>query len=281
MFERLELSWHVTVESVRLLLRKPELLLFPATSLAANILMIAAFFEATDGRYFMDDVLDGKGPADPRIWAAAITTYVVVVAVTVTCNTALACAVRKVLRGRSTGFTDGLRMALARWRQVLGWTILASTVGLLLRFLRVAARRNASSEWGVGLLDVGWTALTFFAIPVLAAKRCGPFAAVRHSVSVFRRAWGESTAAGIGASAVQTLVCIGTLVPLVVGHFLWQHGRDVLGMTLFVGGVWALMVVIVFGGAVDVVVSTLLYRYVTTGRIADIDDRRFARSLLN
>jgi hypothetical protein len=44
------------------------------------------------------------------------------------------------------------------------------------------------------LFELGWSVMTYFVLPVLAAERLGPIAAIRRSSAILRSKWGESLA---------------------------------------------------------------------------------------
>ena len=44
------------------------------------------------------------------------------------------------------------------------------------------------------LRDIGWSVATYFVLPVLAAEKLGPVAAVRRSSAILRSKWGKSLA---------------------------------------------------------------------------------------
>src|SRR5690606_23374730 len=119
-------------------------------------------------------VLAGDGHALDRdrwsagTWLLMFAFYLVQYFVIVFFNTALAgCALRH-LRGEPTRFSDGLALAGSRWASILGYALIAATVGLVLRALQ--ERLGLVGRLVVGLLGLAWTVATFLVVPVLASQ---------------------------------------------------------------------------------------------------------------
>ena len=99
-------------------------------------------------------------------------------------NVALAaCAVRS-LRGEDTTVGEGIPAALQRVGPILGWTLVAATVGLILRL--VEERVPLAGRIAVWIAGAAWAVATFFVIPVLALEGGGPWRSLMRSVAVVK-----------------------------------------------------------------------------------------------
>src|SRR6185437_8830886 len=96
-------------------------------------------------------------------------------------NSALVACVLKQIDGVQPTLGYGLAVARQRLPQILGWALLTSTVGILLRLL----------EEKVGLLGMAWSVTSFLVVPVLVAEDTGPIESYKRSVEMLRRTWGE------------------------------------------------------------------------------------------
>ncbi|WP_462321475.1 DUF6159 family protein, partial [Halochromatium sp.] len=106
------------------------------------------------------------------------------------------------LRGGDPTFGDGLALARQRAGVILGYSTVAATVGLVLSLLR-----GREQQPGIGLLlaslgGFAWSVATFLVIPVLAAKNIGPIAAIKESVELLKRTWGEQLSVNVGLGVI-------------------------------------------------------------------------------
>ena len=86
----------------------------------------------------------------------------------------LAAAADMIFRGQQATVADGLAVARTRFSQIAGWAAVSTTIGLVL-----SALENQGAIVGqiVGrLLAIGWSLITFLAVPVIALEGTGPFA---------------------------------------------------------------------------------------------------------
>jgi hypothetical protein len=168
------------------------------------------------------------------------------------------------LRGEPTSVGAGFALARARLPQILGYALIAATVGLLLRM--VQERLGLIGRFVVGLIGLAWTVATFLVVPVLVSKDVGPVDAVRHSVELLKRSWGENL---IGQGGIGVVFGLLMFVAVLLG-------------ALLVGGAFALhsivavvvaVVVVVLGfillgliqSALQGIYAAALYRYAEAG----------------
>ncbi len=87
-------------------------------------------------------------------------------------NVALAACAARSLRGEDTKVGEGLSAAMRRIGPILGWTLVAGTVGLILRILE--DRFPIAGRIAVWIAGAAWAVATFFVIPVIALEGTGP-----------------------------------------------------------------------------------------------------------
>jgi hypothetical protein len=209
-------SWGLMKASAALLRSDKALLAFPLLSglcslvVAASVLLpVALAAIASDGH-----ALD-RDRWSPAIWLLMFVFYLVQYFVIVFFNTALAgCALRH-LRGEPARLSDGLALARSRWASILGYALIAATVGLFLRALQ--ERLGLVGRLMVGLVGLAWTVATFLVVPVLASQDVGPVDAVRRSVELLKRTWGENLIGNVGLGAAFGLM---TFVAMLLGALL-------------------------------------------------------------
>lgn len=200
--------------------------------------------------------------------------YVAAYAIGIFFNAALAICVLRKLEGKSASIADGLREATACLPQILGWALVATTVGLLLK----AVERRSGFIEGLIVKAVGlaWSVATFLVVPVLVAEKKGPLEAVQESVQLLRKTWGEDLLAGLGFGVLYFLWAI-------PGVFAFVLGAGLIPSHLFVAIVVMALAIIYFPllGLVLTTMSTIfdvvLYRFAKDGMLAP----GFNRNLLD
>jgi uncharacterized protein DUF6159 len=191
--------------------------------------------------------------------------YVAAYAIGIFFNAALALCVLRRLDGKAASIGDGLREATACLPQILGWALVATTVGLLLK----AVERRSGFIGGLIVKAVGlaWSVATFLVLPVLVAEKKGPFEAVQESVQLLRKTWGEDLLAGLGFGALYFLWAI-------PGGFAFVVGAGLIDSHPFVAMVVMALAILYFP-LLGLVVSTMstifdvvLYRFAKHGMLA-------------
>ena len=101
------------------------------------------------------------------------------------CNTALVGAALIRLRGGDPTVADGFRIAASRVGPILGYALIAATVGMVLR--AISERSGFLGRLVVSLVGFAWNLATFLVVPVLVVEDVGPIEAVQRSASYLGR----------------------------------------------------------------------------------------------
>jgi hypothetical protein len=254
--------------------------LFPILSAAASLAVLASFavpiVTSIDWETLSREDQKVEDQLQPWHYAAMFGFYLVSFFITTFFNTGLIACANERLEGRDTNVSFGLRAATRRMPQILGWTLLNATVGVLLNML--AERLGWLGQLMIRLVGMAWAIATFFVVPVLAVEGVGPVEAVKRSVGVLRKTWGEAAITTLGFSAVTTpLVLLLMLLTLVPGGVLSIMSESVLPIIVG-GGVFALgaIVVAVVMSTLGVIVQAALYKYAVTGAVSGgFDETQF------
>jgi hypothetical protein len=97
------------------------------------------------------------------------------------------------LNGENVSIARGLKLAGARLKPIVVWTLFSGCVGIAIRF--VFQWLPFGTTWIATLLGgVAWSVATFFVVPVLIREpqTTNPLQLVRTSAGLLRRTWGES-----------------------------------------------------------------------------------------
>lgn len=288
-FTRLSNGWEVTKQSWQVLKQDKELLWYPVFSGIAVVLVMASFilpiFMIPSLQGTLHAIFDAPAGAQGfnqnvgRVIAAlfAFAFYFLNYFVIVYFNTALAaCAVYR-FRGGDPNVRLGLKLANERLPQIMGWSLLAATVGMILNLI------EERSEWlgrlVAGILGVVWTATTFLVVPTLAVEGLGPIDALKRSGSLVRQVWGEGLVGNFGIGFISFLL----LLPVVLLWVVLAFGAGVQWQPIVV--IAMLTISIIYALAVAVVTTALkqifiagLYVYATEKKIPPGFDSDLMRS---
>jgi hypothetical protein len=145
---------------------------------------------------------------------------------------------------------------------------------MLLRWLRDQARQGNGvfaviGQLGVGLLGAAWNIATFLVIPVLVIENVGPLEAIKRSVALLKRTWGEQL---IGNAGIGLVFGLATFLTLLAGIGLIiasaALGVPALIVVVVVLVVAALLILAVIGSALGGIYRAAIYRYAATGQMS-------------
>jgi hypothetical protein len=204
---RFKAGWALGGDALGLVKHHPKLMVFPVISALAFVAIVAqAYFFAfpTSVLFFAVVELFNSGHG-AELWSSPLflsligrlcwllVSYILLWAAGIFVNTAL-CGT--ILAFHSTGkmsLRAGLGLAVKRLPQIIGWAVFAATVGLLLSAVtRVLEDYMSWAGWLLGsIVETAWSVSVYFVAPVLAAEGVGPVGAVKRSVGIIKKQWGQ------------------------------------------------------------------------------------------
>lgn len=266
MFTRFSRSWALAKASGELLMADRKLLVFPLLSGLCTLVVCASFVLpvlAAAGLFRHGGGSHGV-PTDGIFYLAAFVFYLVQYTVIFFFNTALVGAAMMRMDGGEPTLGDGLKLAVSRLPQILGYAAIAATVGMLLRALQ--ERLGLVGRLIAGLLGLAWTVATFLVVPVLAATGTGPVEAIKRSTALLKRTWGENIIgnAGIGlVFGLATFLWVALMMTVAVAAGGLQS--PAMLVTAVAIGVLGLIALGLVQSALQGVYAAALYRYAEYG----------------
>ena len=206
--------------------------------------------------------------------------YVVNYTVIIFFNSALvACAIIRFKGGNPT-VADGLRAASARLPQIVGWALVAATVGLIIK--AIESRSEKVGAIVASLLGMAWSAVTYFVVPVIVIEGAGPVAAGKRSFEVLKRTWGESLVANFGIGLIVFLSSLLAFVPIVLGIGAIVSNLVVVGIIGIAVGIVALLLISLLSSALNTIIIGALYLYASEGTVPQqFNDQLFEKAFAN
>jgi hypothetical protein len=257
-------GWTLANQSWAVLKSDPSLVIFPILSTIFVLLAVIAIWVPAVVVMGMPntETIDENNPA---YIVAVVAMIYVSTFITIFFNVALAaCAVRS-LRGEDTKVGEGIAAAMHRLGPILGWTLVAGTVGLLLRV--VQDRVPGAAKIAVWIAGAAWAIATFFVIPVIALEGSGPWRSLKRSVEVVKARWGEGATGTVAITAVSALVMVPImLIGAAGGYALFTAGLEVVAFAVGAIAVAAVMVVSIISSALNEIFRIAVYQYAATGQ---------------
>ena len=264
-------SWELVKASFRVLKADKELMIFPIISSIGLVIVTLSFFVPS-----IFAGLFSENNWGILSFVVAFLYYIVQYAVIFFFSTALVGAAMIRLKGGDPTVKDGFRIAFSRFGAIMGYAVIAATVGMILKAI---AKKGGLGKMISSVLGFGWSVATFLVVPVLAVEGLGPIEAIKRSVSHLRRSWGEQIVGNFGIGAVFALVFILTIllyIPimwLVVTYIqtTWVIILTGILMVLF------LMIIGLVQSTLSGVYTAAVYQFATTGESSGFFDENLVR----
>lgn len=259
MFEKFSNSWSLVKASAAVLRADKELIVFPIISILGVLLVSATFVLPLVLTGAADELQ--RGPLGTLVaFLFYVTTYFIVFF----CNSALVGAAMIRLRGGDPTVGDGLKIALAHAAPILGYAMLAATVGMVLRAIQ--ERAGFIGRIVISLVGFSWNVGTFLVVPVLVTEKLGPVAAVKRSMAMLKKTWGEQVVGNGGIGLVFGFLIFGTMA----------FGAGLVGVAAHTGSgpaiavaagvmVFAVVVLAILNATLSSIYTAAVYLYAAEG----------------
>lgn len=165
------------------------------------------------------------------------------------------------LRGERPTVMDGINAANASFFQILVWSVLAATVGLLFRITSV--RSEEGGRFVSRVLGSGWAIATLFVLPIMVVEGIGPLKAFHRSRVLLKEQWGAHQQGVLGTGLVFLILFAIGLVPFVGGV---ASGPGTMGWA--VGAILYWLVLSALWSVVHGILVVTLYHYATDSEAA-------------
>jgi ABC-type multidrug transport system fused ATPase/permease subunit len=273
MFERIGRGWGIAKASWAVVKLHPKLLLFPIFSGIAFLALMAAIgFSVFAGSksVAVRHLLENVQADQPIVYVALFAFYFVATFIVIFFNAALIFCALQGFAGNKPSLRAGLATAAGRLPQILAWTFVATTVGLLLNALQSFLKDKLGFLGALlgGIAETAWAVVTYFVVPVLVVDGVGPVEAVNRSADILKRTWGESLAGegGLGLISVVFFLPVILLFGVfgTVGIEAWANPALAVALIVLVG-LYVLTLVVIFT-ALGTIFRTGAYIYATTGK---------------
>jgi hypothetical protein len=276
MANRFSNSWELVKASARVLGSDKELMVFPILSSIGTLVVSLTFVLPMFLSGYFDQVFARGGQVGGLV--VLFLFYLCQYFVIFFANTALVGAAMIRLRGGDPTVGDGFRIAFSRFGPILGYSLVAATVGMLLKML--SERGKGLGRVASGILGLGWNIATFLVVPVLAVENLGPIEAIKRSVALLKKTWGEQIIGNLGLGAFFGLVVFLAFlvgVPLIVLAATYVQSTA-LTIALAVLFVVLLILLGLVQSALSGIYTAAVYQYAVDGKSGGFFDEDMVRN---
>jgi hypothetical protein len=269
MFSTIGRTWGLAKSSWAVLKQDRELVLFPILSAVTLIAVMAVFLgvaAATGSLDRIDAMVNNDGTTQQ---SANVVDIVLLVLMTVVAyfiviffNASLIAAARERLKGGNPTLASGFRATTPHLGNILGWAIIAGSVGLILSLLRSRSEDNILGRIAISIVGGVWAYMTFFVVPFLVVQGVGPIEAIKRSAGLFKRTWGEQFVANFGFGLVYLVAALVAFLPAALLFAL----SPVVGIIV---GVVLVAIALGIVAALEGIFKVALFEYANEGMISE------------
>jgi hypothetical protein len=259
---RFKASWLLFKESWRYLRADSEMLWIPLITAALNLLLFGIlvgifYFVALGGEYTPTAEGESASPLEIAFYFGA---YVIGAFTLALSQAAIVHTVYTRVHGGDATLGQALKAAFSHWLSLLGWSLITSTVGVVLRM--IAERSALLGRILVAVVGVAWSVLTYFVVPAMVIDKKSSFASIKKSGEVFRSTWGETIISNVTLGLVFLVAHIIAVLAL-IGLSIIAGVAEMPSLPFILTGLFILWIVVasLVQATLEGVIKTLLYIY--------------------
>lgn len=269
MFESFKRSWEITKTSVNVLMLDKELLLFPIFAGFFSLI----FFMAMVFPFLVSEIVNsivGETLGAILSYVAVFVLYLGLAFIATFFNVCVVYTIKKRFEGKNANFFESLGFGVSKIHLIFLWSIVSATVGLILNILDNLAEKlgpigNIVMNLMVSILGGVWGIVTIFVVPSMVYDNVGPLTAIKNSIEVLKKTWGESLIRYVGLGVVQMMLFFVVLFVGIIFSIVLLFVMPILGVITFLVTILLLILVMLIFSLLNTVFNTALFVYAKTG----------------
>jgi hypothetical protein len=279
MFKRISNSWRLIKASAAVLRSNKKLIVFPVVSMIGVLIVTLTFAIPL----FLSGILDraASGNSSDNIGVFGLIVgflfYLVMYTVIYFANSALVGAVMIHFRGGQPTLGDGFRTAGQHFGSIVGYALISSTVGMILRWI---AEKGIIGRIVSSLIGFAWNVSTYLVVPVLVVEGVNPVEAIKRSAALLKKTWGEQIVGNMGMGAIFFLIWFALIIfgcgPLTfLAAGLQSPALLAAGILILVVGIIVLSLI---SSALSGIYTAAVYCYAVEGSTGGYFDEELVRN---
>jgi len=258
-------SFALVKQSFAVLKKDKEIMMFPIISTLVSIIIVITFVVPIV--LFMNIMMQNTVIIYLSIFLFYTVTYFIVIFF----NSGLITCAHMRLSGGNPTFKDGMSNAFAHIGPIFLWALISATVGTILQILMNQLERFGAVGQVVGHLIISglglvWGLLTYFVVPVIIIEDVKPGQAMKDSVELFKKTWGENLIGNFSMGIFFGLMGLLGVVPVIISIFSGSLGI-IIATSVVVVLYWICLGII--NASLQGIFTTALYIYAKTGKVPE------------
>ena len=272
-------TWQLMKDAWGVLMKDKELLIFPVVSGVATFLVLVTFVIPFIGATLWGAGHTLSGTSNTVVYVVLFCYYVCNFFVVIYFNAALVFHVVTRLRGGEPTLGQSFAAATGCLPQIAMWAIVASTVGVILKWM--SDRANFLGQIAIAIVGVAWALVTYFVVPIIIVERKGAFEAIGESKDLLVRTWGQQIMSAVGFGLIGFLLSLPAYVVIVFAIVagIAMHSFAAFGLLLTAAVLYLVTLGIVMS-TLRAIFGAVLYLYVKTGEAPAGFDAAVLRSAI-
>jgi hypothetical protein len=261
-------SWEITKLSFNVMKADKELFLFPVVGgIFSMLFVITMLFPVV-----ITSLLQEQGIVTGGLFYLIIfMIYFGLAFIATFFNVCVVYTTKTRFDGGNATFMDSIRFAFSRIHLIAAWSLLSATVGLILRLLDNLAERMGTvgeiiMKIVISLLGAAWSIVTIFVVPGMVYNDLGPFSAIKNSIDVLKKTWGESLVRMFSLGIMQFLFYVVGIAAFIGLLFVLPTDGIVVVGLIILAVLYLVAVTLVFS-VMNAIFNTALYAYAKTGKV--------------
>jgi hypothetical protein len=257
-------SWEITKLCFDVIKKDKEILIFPILSSIISIIFIVLMIIPLFIGNLLNQVL---------MYVILFILYIGLAFIGTFFNVAVINTAKKRFEGGNATFFESIGAAFSKIHLIFLWSLVSATVGIILQIIRDIAK----SIKGVGeilleildkILGLVWNIATIFVLQGIVYENIGPFSAIKRSVEILKKTWGESLIRYYGLGLVEGLLIVaGVIIGIVLVVLSVLFGSVIIIiLSICLVLIYITLVILIFGVA-NTIFNTALYVYAVTGKV--------------
>jgi hypothetical protein len=254
---KFSLTWGLMKSSWELLKKDKEVLIFPFISGICCILLMLSFALPIINSPEVKAAIQNHQEINyGKYYLLMFIFYFLNYLIIIFFNTAVVAAANIRLNGGDPKVSDGFNGAMAILPLIIVWSLVAATVGLVLR--AIEERSNTFGRIMAGLLGLAWSIVSFLVIPIFVVEKKGPFAALKESTLMMKKTWGEQLIGRFSFGLVFFVFSIPAFILIALGVATRAQAALIFFVAL---GVIYLIILALIQSALQSIFQTVVYKY--------------------
>ena len=249
-------------ESLTVLKNEPSLLAFPIISGIVSAIVTASFFVPLYFALGSNPEVVNTESLTPVQYLMLFGYYLVSYFVVIFFQAGLIGAAHQRLNGKDVRFADGLQIALDSLPRIFSWALISATVGIVLRAL--SDRSSLFGKVVVALIGAAWSVVTLFVIPIMVIEKQSAGPAMKESLALFKKTWGENAIGQVGLGLAMMGLWILGLAPLAIAVLI-QNWVAVTAAAIALVCYWVGLAIL--SSSLTGIFVAALYTYARTGAV--------------